>query len=950
MSHSLITFTIPFDDARADEVENFLASLGNPANVAIRDNLDATNLVHFMSMNVVRGDAHTHAHLLIELSVDYSAAEALERIEAAVGAQLRELLNIAGVARDSGPLRKFLARYQRDTGQGWFSAATGLDYDGTPEMSVGRIKREAVLARRASVILDAAPGPGSALQKLAHVRRTLWENEADKWAFIPEPAPFLAGNPTILTCVKAVPRIVASAIATLLWPCLLIAAIAFVAMWYVRGVPTAVRVTTVVWVTTVVFTAPLIIAYLRLRRHEKSDIADAENPSADIVGKIMPRENHSAQNHLFDVSTVKAGALRRFTLRIGLWTVREGATQCGRPSFLAGIGSIHFARWVLIPGTDKLVFLSNYDGAWESYLEDFIEKAHAGMTGIWSNTVGFPKTNNLYLGGAADGDRLKRWGRRQQRPTLFWYAAYPELTLSRIRINAAIRQGIALAATEAEAADWVACFGSAPRPAGSLETLEIPTLAFGPLPRLTHATFLALRLPDDTARCKSWLSQIRGSISHGDSLSRHEALVVAFSRTGLCKLGMDQSQIATFPVAFQHGMAARANALRDIDRNAPEHWSWGGRADSTADAVMLLYAADSGRLASSEDARRAELNASGLKVVRRIELRPLDRSRPVREAFGFIDGISQPIVRGTRRATVEKDAHQVVEPGEIVLGYPDNRGYMPSSPTVAASNDPANVLPAADPDLLRQRPNFAQVQSSGQHDIGRNSTFLVVRQLAQDPHGFEAFLEQSAKSLATDARVAHVQPRHLQEWIAAKLTGRWRIDGTSLVRNPHGPGTGHYGATVSPKPDNEFLFGADDPAGLQCPFGAHIRRANPRDSFEPGSMQQLAITNRHRILRVGRSYEAQGEERDPGLLFMCINADIERQFEFVQQTWALDPSFHGLENEVDPVLGPRSTSGIFTIPTPDGPLYLQGLRKFVTVRGGGYFFLPGRKAIEFLSR
>jgi deferrochelatase/peroxidase EfeB len=115
-------------------------------------------------------------------------------------------------------------------------------------------------------------------------------------------------------------------------------------------------------------------------------------------------------------------------------------------------------------------------------------------------------------------------------------------------------------------------------------------------------------------------------------------------------------------------------------------------------------------------------------------------------------------------------------------------------------------------------------------------------------------------------------------------------------------------------------------------------------------MQQLAITNRHRILRVGRSYVAQGEEHDPGLLFMCVNADIERQFEFVQQTWALDPSFHGLENEVDPVLGPRGTSGVFTIPTPDGPLYLPGLRKFVTVRGGGYFFLPGRKAIEFLSR
>ena len=75
--------------------------------------------------------------------------------------------------------------------------------------------------------------------------------------------------------------------------------------------------------------------------------------------------------------------------------------------------------------------------------------------------------------------------------------------------------------------------------------------------------------------------------------------------------------------------------------------------------------------------------------------------------------------------------------------------------------------------------------------------------------------------------------------------------------------------------DNDFLFGEEDPQGLRCPFGAHIRRANPRESFEPGSQEQLAITNRHRILRVGRRY-APGAGRNPGLFFMCLNADLER--------------------------------------------------------------------------
>ena len=105
-----------------------------------------------------------------------------------------------------------------------------------------------------------------------------------------------------------------------------------------------------------------------------------------------------------------------------------------------------------MPGTDKLVFLSNYGGSWESYLEDFIEKAHYGLTGVWSNTRNFPKTKNLFQEGATDGDRFKRWARGEQDPTLLWYSAYPTLTTSRIRLNALIRQGIACATTEADAA------------------------------------------------------------------------------------------------------------------------------------------------------------------------------------------------------------------------------------------------------------------------------------------------------------------------------------------------------------------------------------------------------------------------------------------------------------------------------------------------------------------
>ena len=135
---------------------------------------------------------------------------------------------------------------------------------------------------------------------------------------------------------------------------------------------------------------------------------------------------------------------------------------------------------------------------------------------------------------------------------------------------------------------------------------------------------------------------------------------------------------------------------------------------------------------------------------------------------------------------------------------------------------------------------------------------------------------------------------------------------------------------------------------MRCPFGAHIRRANPRDSLSPGNADQVSISNRHRITRIGRHYVPQPGQ-NPGLFFMCFCADIERQFEFLQQTWLRSPSFHGLSCEKDPVLS-DAEKGVcgYTVPSPEGPIGLSALPRFVTTKGGGYFFLPGRRLIDYL--
>jgi len=149
--------------------------------------------------------------------------------------------------------------------------------------------------------------------------------------------------------------------------------------------------------------------------------------------------------------------------------------------------------------------------------------------------------------------------------------------------------------------------------------------------------------------------------------------------------------------------------------------------------------------------------------------------------------------------------------------------------------------------------------------------------------------------------------------------------------------------------DNEFLFGDTDPQGRKCPFGAHIRRANPRDSLNPVSDSELDVSNRHRLLRRGRAYwNGDGEnDKAQGLLFVALNSDIERQFEFVQSTWLNSTSFHGLEGESDPLL--QSGGAKFSLPTDKGTRQFDGLSQFTKLQGGGYFFLPGRQALYYIS-
>jgi Dyp-type peroxidase family len=314
------------------------------------------------------------------------------------------------------------------------------------------------------------------------------------------------------------------------------------------------------------------------------------------------------------------------------------------------------------------------------------------------------------------------------------------------------------------------------------------------------------------------------------------------------------------------------------------------------------------------------------------------RGTPIREPFGFVDGVSQPVMRGTgRHKPGMKDQH-IIEPGEFILGYPDGLGTYPQSPKVKAIADPHNDLYAASEEWPEQRPDFSKSLAPATRDLGKDGSFMVIRQLEQDVEGFHKYVDKAVKQLNSGPCPLPVDSR----WVGAKMVGRWD-DGSSLVRNQYEPRTNRK---PDARPDNDFLYGKEDPQGLRCPYGAHIRRANPRESQDPKSKEQIDITNRHRILRAGRVYEEDGKK---GLMFICLNGDIERQFEFIQQTWSLAKTFHGLESETDPFINDMGDDSRYTIPMIDGARTITGLKNFVTTKGGGYFFVPGKQAMRFLS-
>lgn len=200
---------------------------------------------------------------------------------------------------------------------------------------------------------------------------------------------------------------------------------------------------------------PFLVLYLiALRRRERTDPVEIPPPPNEQVRQLMSREDRVVQNHMASLCYVKPGRFRQLTLRVVLWLTNLVARVSYKGS-LIGLTTIHFAQWMLIDDGKRLLFLTNYDGSWENYLDDFIERAALGLTGIWSNTENFPRTKFLVLKGARDEPRFKAIARHTQAYTNVWYSAYPRQTVSSIDCNSTIREELFKSLDETATRKWL---------------------------------------------------------------------------------------------------------------------------------------------------------------------------------------------------------------------------------------------------------------------------------------------------------------------------------------------------------------------------------------------------------------------------------------------------------------------------------------------------------------
>ena len=466
-----------------------------------------------------------------------------------------------------------------------------------------------------------------------------------------------------------------------------------------------------------------------------------------------------------------------------------------------------------------------------------------------------------------------------------------------------------------------------------------------------HAVFLFYQVPDPGSG-RAFLGDLVDGLRDAEPwgpVPPATATNVAITHAGLRTLGVAGTVLDELPAAFREPIRERAaRLLDDTGESGRRHWVDGLGTDRSHILVTVNGSAgcEGAFEAATGDVEDCAARR-GLSLVHRQQAESLPSRR---EHFGWADGFAQPAIEGTPGkpgdgVPQDRNSWRALKAGEFIHGYPD---------------EDDQTISGASASLLR------------------NGTYMVYRKLYQNVARFRNQLyedaQQYGKAMDPDPPL---DPDQLYELMAAKVVGRWR-DGLPIeLSDTFGGGiprrtednSRKLGDRAMPEPSNDFRYWGDQ-SGFTCPKGAHIRRTNPRDALglEEGDGR---MSLRHRIIRRGMPYGPfmpfqeglkgqvdDGEDR--GLIFVCFNASLDRQFETIQRQWCNDGNAFHLGNDKDYLLGGNSappdappgdgrvSSGRFII-QGQLPRFLPPQPPVVLTRGCEYLLVPGITAIRALA-
>lgn len=404
-------------------------------------------------------------------------------------------------------------------------------------------------------------------------------------------------------------------------------------------------------------------------------------------------------------------------------------------------------------------------------------------------------------------------------------------------------------------------------------------------------------------------------------------LNIGFTAAGLGKLLGDENfgDGTDVDPAFLEGAPERADSLGDDTDIWLEGFTSG-----RIDGVLLV----TGPEPTKAEAHAATILQALGNTVSQVYAET-GKTRPQRghEAFGFLDGVSQPGIRGLTQPQNPMDPEQglpgqdLIHPGEFVFGYPGQ-----ADPEVEPEATKEMVGPVAEPPLPWMR----------------DGSYMVFRRLEQKVLTFRAFLEEEAANLGMDKGL-----------LAARMVGRWP-SGAPLVLAPL---QDDFGLGADKMANNDFEFLGPDPMQRRCPYAAHIRKTYPRDDINEAGVQTRRL--RRAGIPFGEEVDEETETRDAegsrGLMFVCYQTSITDQFEFVQNAWANNPDFvfgktrpngGSVRPGHDPIIGQvADNQRTMDEPIPNYPVgdqrsALGMTQRFVNATGAAYFFMPSISALS----